>query len=220
MFSEKSKARARFWAKRLECPVDDNANYENTYWCNRDLIPIPEDRRTWVWEGFAGYWIITGANNSAWTAGSTLFALGLSFAQTMGIVVGASLIIAMIAVVAGWMGSHDYLGFTVMSRASWGMRGGFWPVLNRIMTACIWMGIQTYWGGQSVKIVLGALIGPKYAHMTNTLPVSANVDTCSLVSFFIFLAIFCPFYLLPPEKLQLPLKVSLLQISSRRWMPF
>jgi NCS1 family nucleobase:cation symporter-1 len=35
----------------------------------------------------------------------------------MGVIVGASLIISMIAIVAGWMGSHDYLGFTVMSRA-------------------------------------------------------------------------------------------------------
>jgi NCS1 family nucleobase:cation symporter-1 len=72
----------------------------------------------------------------------------------MGVIVGASLIISMIAVVAGWMGSHDYLGFTVMSRAYvpifgglfkvltklqiMGMLGGFWPVLNRIVTACIW----------------------------------------------------------------------------------
>lgn len=86
-------------------------------WCNRDLIPIPEDRRTWDWQGFAGYWIITGANNSAWTAGSTLLALGLSVGQAMGVIVGSSLIISVIAVVAGWMGSHDYLGFTVMSRA-------------------------------------------------------------------------------------------------------
>lgn len=70
------------------------------------------------------------------------------------------------------------------------------------------MGIQTYWGGQAVKIILGAVIGPKYAYMTNTLPLSANVDTCSLVSFFIFLAIFCPMLLIPPEKLQTPLKVS------------
>jgi hypothetical protein len=69
------------------------------------------------------------------------------------------------------------------------------------------MGVQTYWGGQAVKIILGAVIGPKYAYMANTLPISANVDTCSLVSFFIFLAIFCPMLLVPPEKLQLPLKV-------------
>jgi len=88
------------------------------------------------------------------------------------------------------------------------MLGGFWPVLNRIVTACIWMGIQIYWGGQAVRIVLGALIGPKYAFMKNTLPLSANVNTGSLVSFFIFLVIFCPMLLIRPEKLQLPLKVS------------
>jgi hypothetical protein len=44
--------------------------------------------------------------------------------------------------------------------------------------------------------------------MKNTLPLSANVDTCSLVSFFIFLAVFCPMLLIPPEKLQVPLKVN------------
>ncbi|RFU32379.1 hypothetical protein B7463_g3981, partial [Scytalidium lignicola] len=212
MVSEKTKKRIAYWAQKLECPVDDDANYENTYWCNRDLIPIPEDRRTWTWQGFAGYWIITGANNSAWTAGSTLLALGLSVGQSMGVIVGGSLIISMIAVVAGWMGSHDHLGFTVMSRASWGMIGGFWPVLNRIVTACIWMGVQTYWGGQAVKIILGAVIGPKYAFMTNTLPLSANVDTCSLVSFFIFLAVFCPMLWIPPENLQLPLKIAFAMI--------
>lgn len=75
-------------------------------------------------------------------------------------------------------------------------------------TECTRMGIQTYWGGQAVKIILGAVIGPKYAYMANTLPASANVDTCSLVSLFIFLALFCPMLMIPPEKLQLPLKVS------------
>lgn len=28
-------------------PKDDDAAYENTTWCNRDLIPIPPDRRTY-----------------------------------------------------------------------------------------------------------------------------------------------------------------------------
>jgi hypothetical protein len=60
---------------------------------------------------------IAGANNSAWTAGSTLLALGLSVGQAMGVIVGGSFIISIIAVVAGWMGSHNHLGFTVMSRA-------------------------------------------------------------------------------------------------------
>jgi len=71
----------------------------------------------WTWQGFAGHWMITGSNTSAWTAGSTLLALGLSVSQSMGVIVGAALIISILAVVAGWMGSHDHLGFIVMSRA-------------------------------------------------------------------------------------------------------
>ena len=38
------------WAKRLECPVDEDAGYVNDRWTNRDLIPIPPDRRTYkIW---------------------------------------------------------------------------------------------------------------------------------------------------------------------------
>ena len=87
-------------------------------------------------------WRDISINTTAWTAGSSLLSLGLSAPQAMGCVVGVAIISALVAVLAGWPGSHLYLGFTVLCRASWGMRGGFWPVLNRIMTACVWMGIQ------------------------------------------------------------------------------
>lgn len=92
-------------------------------------------------------------NTTAWTAGSTLLSLGLSASQAIGCMVGVALISALVAVFAGWPGSHLYLGFTVLCRASWGMRGGFWPVMNRIVTACVWMGIQAYWGGQGQRAV-------------------------------------------------------------------
>jgi NCS1 family nucleobase:cation symporter-1 len=126
----------------------------------------------------------------------------------MGVVVGGSAVVEIVAVVAGWIGSHDHLGFTVMSRASWGMRGGYWPVLNRIMTACIWVGIRNYWGGQCVRIVLGVVIRPKFAFMKNSFLTSTKVDTVSLISSFIFLIVFVLFYLLSPEKLQLALKIA------------
>ena len=50
-------------------------------------------------------------------------------------------------------------------------------------------GIQMFWGGQAVRIVLGALIGPKFVNMANTLTSSANVETADLVCFFIFVLI-------------------------------
>jgi nucleobase:cation symporter-1, NCS1 family len=100
------------------------------------LIPIPRDRRTWTWQGFAGYWVIggqlhrsdsnrsrfslvsPGINTTSWTIGSSLLALGLSVGQAMGMVVCAAVIIGFLAVGAGWMGSHQHLGFTVVSRRS------------------------------------------------------------------------------------------------------
>ncbi|GIZ47129.1 hypothetical protein CKM354_001022900 [Cercospora kikuchii] len=207
------KSKLAHWAHRLECPVDPDANYHNTFWCNRDLIPIPSSRRTWTWQGYAGYWVIAGINTTAWTSGSSLLALGLSVPQAMGVMVGVALISAIIAVLAGWPGSHEYLGFTVVCRASWGMRGGFWPVLNRIVTAIVWLGIQMYWGGQAVKIILGAIVGRRWVELRNTLPESANVDTASLISFFVFLVIFMPCLMVPPERLQMPFRVTFVMIT-------
>lgn len=66
-----------------------------------------------------------------------------------------------------------------------------------------------YWGGQSIKIILNAIIGHRFGDLKNTIPESANVDTASLICFFIFAAIFLPTLLVPPEKLQMPFRVSL-----------
>ena len=59
------------------------------------------------------------------------------------------------------------------------------------------LGIQMYWGGQAVRILLGGIIGPKFINLKNTLPVSANVETVDLISFFIFAVIiskYCSFH--------------------------
>jgi len=38
------------WKERLECPVDSDGGYVNDRWTNRDLIPIPVERRTYkIW---------------------------------------------------------------------------------------------------------------------------------------------------------------------------
>lgn len=60
MSPPKPKHRIQHVARKFECPIDPNANYTNTFWCNRDLIPIPPERRLWTWQGYAGYWIVGG----------------------------------------------------------------------------------------------------------------------------------------------------------------
>lgn len=88
------------------------------------------------------------------------------------------------------------------------MRGGFWPVLNRVTTGCVWQGTHMYWGGLAVRIVLNAIIGPKFVFMPNTLPLSANVETANLVCFFLFVIALPPLMMIPPERLHLPFRIA------------
>ena len=37
-------------------PKDKHSYYDNTRWCNRDLIPMPPERRTWGIWGYCGRW--------------------------------------------------------------------------------------------------------------------------------------------------------------------
>lgn len=61
--------------------------------------------------------------------------------------------------------------------------------------------------------MLRALIGLKFRDLPNTLPASANVDTASLISFFVFLVIYLPLPLIPPEKLQTPFRITFVLIT-------
>ncbi|CAI7622183.1 unnamed protein product [Penicillium pancosmium] len=122
--------------QKLQCPKDEDAQYENTTWCNRDLIPTPPDRRTYgVWSYF-GYWTVSGSCISAWSTGSTLLAFGLSPQQAIAVVweqivlrvatqVVGGILAGLLAVACGWMGENHHIGFTVSSRFSWGMRGSY-----------------------------------------------------------------------------------------------
>ncbi|KAL1859665.1 hypothetical protein VTK73DRAFT_7515 [Phialemonium thermophilum] len=146
------------WKRKLEVPKDEDAHYENTTWCNRDLIPIPPERRTYdVWSYF-GYWTVSGSCISAWSTGSTLLAFGLSPQQAIGVVIIGGFITGLLAVACGWIGEVHHIGFTVSSRFSWGMRGSYFPVVIRIFVACMWFGMQAYWGGQATRVMIGAII--------------------------------------------------------------
>ncbi|KAI0916920.1 hypothetical protein AcW1_007757 [Taiwanofungus camphoratus] len=198
--------------KKLEVPVDEDADYENTTWCNRDLIPIPPERRTYGVLSYAGYWTMAGSCISAWSTGSTLLAYGLNAQQAIGTIIVGSFLIGILSVVCGWMGEVHHIGFTVASRFSWGMRGGYFPIMIRIFTGCVWFGIQAYWGGQATRVMLGAVI-PGLAHLKNTISPSAHLETKDLVGMVVWFCAFVPIVMVPPEKLQKPFFVSFLLFS-------
>ncbi|KAM6477496.1 permease for cytosine/purines, uracil, thiamine, allantoin-domain-containing protein [Trichoderma sp. SZMC 28011] len=188
---------------KLECPKDEDANYENTTWCNRDLIPIPPDRRTFHIWSYLGYWTVSGSNLSAWSLGSTLLAFGLSAAEAIGVLILGGFLTGCLAVVAGWPGAKHNIGFTVSSRFSWGMRGSYFPVIIRCFTGCIWFGIQAFWGAQATRVTLGAII-PGLAHMRNSFSENSHLATNDFIGLVIWMCAFIPAILIKPEKLQIP----------------
>ncbi|KZO95911.1 hypothetical protein CALVIDRAFT_549801 [Calocera viscosa TUFC12733] len=203
------KEKVSYWAKRLEVPADEDARYKTDIWCNRDLIPIPKERRTWGIWGYCGYWTVSGSCVSAWTIGSTMLSYGLNAQQAMACVAVGGVITGLLAIGCGWMGEVHHIGFTVSSRFSYGMRGAYIPVVIRSFTACMWAGLQLFWCGQSIKALIGAIIpefedGPLKDPFSETSQLAKN----DFIGFIIALTLFAFLILVPPEKMQRPFIAS------------
>lgn len=68
--------------------------------------------------------------------------MGLSVPQAMLIIVVSRILIAGFSTLIAWIGLKWHIGFTVQNRYSWGMRGSFIPLLQRIMLNFIWNAVQ------------------------------------------------------------------------------
>jgi nucleobase:cation symporter-1, NCS1 family len=48
-------------------------------WSNKDMDPVPLDRRTWTTWNYVAYWISDATNAGAWAFASSMLVLGLSW---------------------------------------------------------------------------------------------------------------------------------------------
>ncbi|KAG2126050.1 permease for cytosine/purines, uracil, thiamine, allantoin-domain-containing protein [Suillus clintonianus] len=191
-------SRWRRFLQYIEVPTDPGV--PNTSWLNRDLIPMPKERRTYkIWSYFI-YWCISGLCISGYAAGSTLLAYGLDAQHAIASLVIGGLIVGVLCVACGWMGERHHIGFTVACRFSWGMRGAYFPVLIRAFTTIFWDGLQAYWGGQAVAVTIGAII-PGFAHMKQTLA-GGMLLTKDFIGIIIYYIFFVTIMRVPPERLQ------------------
>jgi NCS1 family nucleobase:cation symporter-1 len=69
-------------------------------------------------------------------------AMGLSVPQAMLVIVVSRILIALFSTIIAWAGLKWHIGFTVQNRYSWGMRGSFIPLLQRILLNFIWNAVQ------------------------------------------------------------------------------
>ncbi|KAF4627876.1 hypothetical protein G7Y89_g10283 [Cudoniella acicularis] len=174
--------------------------YLPSRWGTRDIYPIIKAERNYKWYDFFSYWFTAGICLTSWTLGSGLIVIGLMAGQAVGAVCVGGCLVSANAFLNGEAGRQHYLGYTMMARATWGLYGAYMCALLGCLGNLIYFGIQSYYGGQSMVIILNAL-SPGFLHLRNTLSESAGITPQAPTGFLLYIAIFILVVFVPPHKL-------------------
>lgn len=97
-----------------------------------------------------------------------------------------------------------HIGFPVVGRASFGIWGTLWPVLNRVVMACIWYGVQSWIGGECVYLMIRAIwnsFSSGWGSLNNE-NTPGVIDSAHFLSFFLFWIGSLPFLYFPVHKVR------------------
>lgn len=167
-----------------------------------DLLPTPPACRTWGGASYVSFWVSDALNVNTLMIASTAVATGLPWwAAWIAIICGYSAVGILVVCMARIAATY-HIAFPILARASFGVWGAIWPVLNRAVMACIWYGVQAWIGGQCVTLVLRSL-APQYINLPNSLPSSAGIHTHEFLSFFLFSLFSLPIVIWRPEKVRI-----------------
>ena len=61
--------------QRIRLKGNDAKHEQTDAWSNRDLIPLPPDRRTWGWINYFGFWAIASLNVANWQTPSAFLGI-------------------------------------------------------------------------------------------------------------------------------------------------
>ncbi|KAI0711993.1 permease for cytosine/purines, uracil, thiamine, allantoin-domain-containing protein [Fomitopsis betulina] len=168
---------------------------------NKDLWPVPIERRTWATWNYVFFWVTDGFNMNTWEVASSMIDVGLSWWQAWLCVWLGYGIASIFLIINARPGAVFHITFPVVARASFGIWGSLWCVFNRAAMACIWYGVQASLGGSCVLVMLRA-IWPSIENIPNHLPASSGTTTRDFMCFFIFWLISLPAIWLPLHKVR------------------
>ncbi|KAI5194688.1 NCS1 nucleoside transporter family protein-like protein [Aureobasidium subglaciale] len=183
---------------RRHLKVPESENHISNVWINDDIRPLPPHRRTWSRWAFISFWAINQIALSNWQLGGSLVATGISVWQAIIAIIIGKIIVAMVAIANGYVGATWHVGFCIVSRYVWGIRGQYVALIQRIILSLVWFAVQSWTGGLCVQNVLSAIF-PSFQHMKNHFPASANLDTKQFVGWILFNVIMAPIIYIRPE---------------------
>jgi NCS1 family nucleobase:cation symporter-1 len=124
---------------------------------NKDLAPVPMEKRTWGIYNYASLWVAMSVCIPTYMLASGLIAGGMSWKQAIGTILLGNVIVLIPMILNAHAGAKYGIPFPVLVRASFGVRGANVPAVLRALVACGWFGIQSWIGGQAIYSMLQVL---------------------------------------------------------------
>jgi len=129
---------------------------------NRDLDPVPPERRSWSMYNYIALWFSLSMGITAYQLASSLIAKGMDWKQAVVTVFLGNMLVLIPMLLNAHAGAKYGIPYPVFVRAPFGVRGAYLPAIMRAIVACGWFGIQTWIGGTAIHAML-AIVFPSLA---------------------------------------------------------
>ena len=139
---------------------------QNSSLYNKDLAPVPSERRVWRTYNYAALWISMSVNIPTYMLASGMIAGGMNWRQALFTVFLGNLLVLIPMLLNAHAGAQYGIPFPVFARASFGVLGANVPAILRALVACGWFGIQTWIGGEAINAMIVAL-APSWARFSS-----------------------------------------------------
>src|SRR6266849_4470263 len=147
--TEKSPALARRKTPRRPTKLLRAETIESSSLYNKDLAPVPGERRTWRTYNYAALWISMSVNIPTY-----MLAGGMNWKQALFTVFFGNVLVLIPMLLNAHAGAQYGIPFPVFARASFGVLGANVPAILRALVACGWFGIQTWIGGEAINAMI------------------------------------------------------------------
>lgn len=144
---------------------------------NEDLAPTSLAQRTWTTYNIASLWIGMAICLPSYTLASGLMGAGLSLWQAVFNVALGNILVLIPMQLNSHAGTKYGIPYPVFARLAFGPKGAHLASLARAFVAAAWCGIQIYFGGGALHVIIVQLV-----------PAFGNVPGANWITFAIFWA--------------------------------
>lgn len=173
------------FVKAVQVQDPGNLTMREMFLYNHDLKPVERARRLWLWFNFVFFWIADSFNINTWQIAGTGVQEGMTWWQVWLSVWLGYFIALTFVVITARIGAYYHISFPVVCRLLFGVYGLMWPVLNRVVMACVWYSVQGWLMGECVQLMLMSIFGNDLNTRIPDHILSPNATTFQFMSFFL-----------------------------------